>query len=128
MKTNRASLVNAGLCLALLLTAFGTPADSVPEPGLVMYGIVRTPGLRACLKSRAPRRVRARGLQIAGDLTIGCRPGALTGRVFRQALSSIEARHHRQGPHMDTDRQSPVPEVLVGGFPAAQKLTTTSLN
>ena len=30
--------------------------------------------------------MRARGLQITGESGIGCRPGALTGRVFRQPL------------------------------------------
>ena len=42
--------------------------------------------LRACLKSPAPRRVRARGLQLTGDFDIGCRPGALTGRILGQVL------------------------------------------
>ena len=42
--------------------------------------------LRACLKSPAPCRVRARGLQLTGGFAIGCRPGVLTGRIFRQAL------------------------------------------
>ena len=41
--------------------------------------------LRACLKTHATRRVRARGLQAWTEKPAVCRPGALTGRVFKQA-------------------------------------------
>ena len=44
--------------------------------------------LRACLKRPTPRRVRAPGLQEATEIAMPCRPGALTGRVFKQALSA----------------------------------------
>jgi prepilin-type N-terminal cleavage/methylation domain-containing protein/prepilin-type processing-associated H-X9-DG protein len=46
--------------------------------------------LIACLKSPAPRRVRARGLQETAETATCCRPGALTGRVFKQILSVSE--------------------------------------
>jgi hypothetical protein len=42
--------------------------------------------LRACLKTPQKRRVRARGLQEIAQYGHFCRPGALTGRVFKQAL------------------------------------------
>ena len=42
--------------------------------------------LRACLKTHQKRRVRARGLQEIARFGHSCRPGALTGRVFKQAL------------------------------------------
>jgi hypothetical protein len=42
--------------------------------------------LRACLKTRLKRRVRARGLQIPTGIHLSCRPGAPTGLVFKQAL------------------------------------------
>ena len=42
--------------------------------------------LGACLKIRTQRRVRARGLQVTPKIPIPCRPGAPTGRIFRQAL------------------------------------------
>ena len=44
--------------------------------------------LRACLKTPPDRRVRARGLQKTSEIGPGCRPGPLTGRVFKQALSA----------------------------------------
>jgi hypothetical protein len=44
--------------------------------------------LRACLKTPPQRRVGARGLQETDESGFGCRPGALTGRVFKQALSN----------------------------------------
>jgi prepilin-type N-terminal cleavage/methylation domain-containing protein/prepilin-type processing-associated H-X9-DG protein len=46
--------------------------------------------LTTCLKTPAPRRVRARGLQETGETATRCRPGALTGRVFKQILSVSE--------------------------------------
>ena len=42
--------------------------------------------LRACLKTLEDRRVRARGLQAWAEKPGACRPGALTGRVFKHAL------------------------------------------
>src|SRR5213594_86128 len=42
--------------------------------------------LRACLKTPSGRRVRPRGLQDSRANPSSCRPGALTGRVFKQAL------------------------------------------
>jgi hypothetical protein len=45
--------------------------------------------LRACLKIRTQRRVRARGLRETPKIPILCRPGPLTGRIFRQALRFI---------------------------------------
>jgi len=42
--------------------------------------------LRACLKTPPQRRVGARGLQEWATIALGCRPGAFTGRVFKQAL------------------------------------------
>ena len=45
------------------------------------------PQLRACFKFPPPRRVRARGLQEWAGTPAACRPGALTGRVLRQALT-----------------------------------------
>ena len=41
---------------------------------------------RACLKTLEDRRVRARGLQAWAEKPGACRPGALTGRVFKHAL------------------------------------------
>src|SRR5437667_7172478 len=46
-------------------------------------------GLRACLKCLLTRRVRARGLQVRAETTLSCRPGPLTGRVFKQALRAF---------------------------------------
>ena len=49
--------------------------------------------LRACLKTLENRRVRARGLQAWAEKPVACRPGALTGRVFKHALlTSMEVR------------------------------------
>jgi len=45
--------------------------------------------LRDCLKTPPRRRVRARGLQIPAKIHLPCRPGALTGRVFKQALRRV---------------------------------------
>ena len=45
-------------------------------------------GLRACLKIPPNRRVRARGLQETAEIALGCRPGLLTGRISKQALSA----------------------------------------
>ena len=52
------------------------------------------PCLRACLKTLGNRRVRARALQDLAEKPVACRPGALTGRasaltgrVFKHALS-----------------------------------------
>ena len=42
--------------------------------------------LRACLKTLGDRRVGARGLQDLAEKSVACRPGALTGRVFKHAL------------------------------------------
>src|SRR6266571_4333082 len=44
--------------------------------------------LGACLKTPAPHRVRPRGLQETAEIAMGCRPGALTGRVFKPALGA----------------------------------------
>jgi hypothetical protein len=46
--------------------------------------------LRACLKTDPQRRVRARGLQERDGIPIFCRPGPLTGQVFKQALSNAK--------------------------------------
>lgn len=43
--------------------------------------------LRARLKTLTKRRVRTRGLQETSEMATHCRPGALTGLVFKQALS-----------------------------------------
>ena len=61
--------------------------------------------LRACFKTLEPRRVRARGLQEWAAKPAVCRPGALTGRVFKQALSDHVATkgqeiRARYGPHL----------------------------
>ena len=45
--------------------------------------------LRACWKTLGNRRVRARGLQDLAEKPVACRPGALTGRVFKHALSDM---------------------------------------
>ena len=45
--------------------------------------------LRACLETLRNRRVRARGLQALAEKPVACRPGALTGRVFKHALSDM---------------------------------------
>ena len=45
--------------------------------------------LRACLKTLGNRRVRARGLQDLPEKPVACRPGALTGRVFKRALKRL---------------------------------------
>jgi len=37
------------------------------------------------------RRVGARGLQEPAEIAMSCRPGALTGRIFKQALSRVLA-------------------------------------
>ena len=42
--------------------------------------------IRSCLNSHTQRRVRARGLQEVARIPIFCRPGPLTGRLFKQAL------------------------------------------
>src|SRR5438034_962365 len=42
--------------------------------------------LSACLKTLPNRRVRARGLRVPAGTTLSCRPGPLTGRVFKHAL------------------------------------------
>ena len=49
---------------------------------------------RACLKTPPQRRVRARGLQESAKIFVLGRPGALTGRVFKPALSHP---HHPKG-------------------------------
>ncbi len=43
--------------------------------------------LGACLKTPAKRRVGTHGLQNFAVIRADCRPGALTGRVFKQALT-----------------------------------------
>jgi hypothetical protein len=48
--------------------------------------------VRACLKTHTRRRVRARGLQEMAISPIFCRPGPLTGRVFKQALKNCQMR------------------------------------
>jgi hypothetical protein len=45
------------------------------------------PAFRACLITLRSRRVRPRGLQLPLANTVTCRPGALTGPVFNQALA-----------------------------------------
>ena len=45
-----------------------------------------TVNLRAGLKTLGNRRVRARSLQDLAEKPVACRPGALTGRVFKHAL------------------------------------------
>ena len=45
--------------------------------------------LRGCWKTPAPRRVRARGLQETTEIAMRCRPGALTGRVFKHAVRIV---------------------------------------
>jgi hypothetical protein len=45
--------------------------------------------LRGCLKTHVRRRVRARGLQNSTKILVFCRPGPLTGRVFKQALGMM---------------------------------------
>ncbi len=47
--------------------------------------------LRACLKIHTQRRVRGRGLQETTRNPAFCRPGPLTGRIFRQALTRNRA-------------------------------------
>jgi hypothetical protein len=47
----------------------------------------RVEALRACLKNQPKRRVRARGLQETAKISTPCRPGPLTGRFFKHALS-----------------------------------------
>src|SRR5258708_3678896 len=47
--------------------------------------------LRGCLKTPPGRRVRARGLQDFSESVSSCRPGALTGRVFKQPLRNALA-------------------------------------
>ena len=42
---------------------------------------------RACLKTLVDHRVRARGLPALAKKSCACRPGALTGRVFKPALT-----------------------------------------
>ena len=44
--------------------------------------------LRACVESPPKRRVRARGLQNSTQTPLACRPGPLTGRLFKHSLSS----------------------------------------
>ena len=57
------------------------------------YGPTYTsPRHSSTLQTPAPRRVRARGLQETVEIAISCRPGALTGRVFQQALKSCLRR------------------------------------
>jgi len=53
------------------------------------FGSVAT---AVCLETRAPRRVRARGLQETAEIAMRCRPGALTGRVFKHALRKLRLR------------------------------------
>jgi regulation of enolase protein 1 (concanavalin A-like superfamily) len=43
--------------------------------------------LETCLKTRTARRVGARGLQETASKITRCRPGALTGRIFKHALA-----------------------------------------
>src|SRR2546426_8802508 len=45
--------------------------------------------LRACFKNRRKRRVRARGLQETRRFRPHCRPGPLTGRFLKHALSAL---------------------------------------
>ena len=51
--------------------------------------------MRACLKTLGNRRVRARGLQEWAEKPAVCRPGALTGRVFKQVLK-LGPKNYRQ--------------------------------
>jgi hypothetical protein len=48
--------------------------------------------LRTCLKTLPNCRVRARGLQVPAESTVSCRPGPLTGRVFKHALAEGSER------------------------------------
>jgi hypothetical protein len=45
--------------------------------------------LRACFRIVGGRRVRARGLREMAKITKPCRPGPLTGRFLKHALSRI---------------------------------------
>src|SRR6266480_307360 len=47
--------------------------------------------LRAVLKTRRERRVRARGLQRPTGIHFSCRPGAPTGRVFKTRSNGVGA-------------------------------------
>ena len=57
--------------------------------------------LRVCLKTPMGRRVRAHGPQDPCENPSSCRPGALTGRVFIQALrifsTTKNAKHAKEG-------------------------------
>ena len=63
--------------------AMGVVTCDEPQPAASNAALNR---LRACLKTPAPRRVRARGLQETAEIAMRCSPGALAGRVFKQAL------------------------------------------
>jgi len=49
-------------------------------------------GERTCFKTHIQRRVGARGLQEMARISIPCRPGPLTGRVLKQALSAMAVK------------------------------------
>ena len=52
---------------------------------------------RACLKTLGDRRGMALGLQALAEQPVGCRPGALTGRVFKHPLRSSVVSSGRPG-------------------------------
>ena len=54
-------------------------------------------GVRACSKTFRKRRVRARGLQVLAEALPSCRPGPLTGRVFKQALRANRVTFQASG-------------------------------
>src|SRR6266487_3238788 len=66
-----------------LRTALVSAAKLVPQ--CARASVSENP--RACLKTPALRRVRARGLQETAETAMRCRPGAPTGRGFKQALN-----------------------------------------
>ena len=66
---------------------------------------------RACLKIPVPRRVRARGLQDLAAAPAPCRPGALTGRVLRPALSRFNGFDGRNIPGSSEDKPPKRPRL-----------------
>jgi len=50
---------------------------------------------KSLFENSRPSRVRARGLQETTEISMRCTPGALTGRVFKQALRKLTAALRR---------------------------------
>ena len=89
------------------VAAFSLPVTSTKEPANDSINKLAR-WLRACLKTPAPRRVRARGLQDLAEKPVACRPGALTGRVLKHALRDWR-QHGRSITHQKApnDPQNP---------------------